>query len=62
MSNLHHNIIAIIYYLSGYATAMLMIMHQELYLRAFGMLIGTYITYNLVTQLDSRNKEIEDEE
>lgn len=62
MSNLHQNILALVYYASGYASSMFMIVHEEMYLRAFGLFIGTYITYNLVNQIESRYGEEKDED
>ena len=59
MSNLHHNILALLHYGSGYFTCMVMFTHEELYLRSLGLFVGTFLTYNLISQLDKKSEKDE---
>jgi hypothetical protein len=54
---MHYNILALIYYLSGYGACMFMFVQEEMYIRALGLFLGSYITFNLVTQFDNKEED-----
>ena len=48
----HTNILAVLYFLSGYFAAITMLFSTQLHLQAFAIFFVIYLTYMLVEQLE----------
>ncbi len=49
----HTNVLAILYFVSGYFTSFTMLFNEQLYLQALGGFLAIYLTYMLIEQLES---------
>jgi hypothetical protein len=49
---MHTNILAVLYFISGYTAAFFMVVATEYHVKAFGVFLLIYITYILVQQLE----------
>ena len=49
----HTNVLAILYFLSGYFAALTMLFNTQLYVQSFGLFFVIYLTYMLVEQIES---------
>jgi len=48
----HTNILAVLYFFSGYFAAITMLFSAQLHLQSFGVFFVIYLTYMLVEQLE----------
>ena len=48
----HTNILAVLYFISGYFAAITMLFSAQLHLQAFAVFFVIYLTYMLVEQLE----------
>lgn len=48
---MHLKTLAILYYIFGYVSAMLMIVNGRNYIAMLGCFLGIYLTFQIVTQL-----------
>jgi hypothetical protein len=48
----HTNVLAILYFVSGYFAAITMLFSTQLHIKAFGVFFVIYLTYMLVEQLE----------
>ena len=49
---MHTNILAVLYFLSGYSAAFFMVVATEYHVKSFGIFLLIYLTYQLVQQLE----------
>jgi len=49
----HTNILAVLYFVSGYFATLTMLFNEQLHVQALGCFLGIYITYLLVEQIES---------
>tara|TARA_Y100000033_G_C2701541_1_gene88858 strand:+ start:120 stop:275 length:156 start_codon:yes stop_codon:yes gene_type:complete len=49
----HTNVLAILYFATGYFATLCMIFNEQLYVQALGGFLGIYLTYMLIEQLES---------
>ena len=49
----HTNVLAILYFVSGYFAAITMLFNTQLYVQSFGLFFVIYLTYMLVEQIES---------
>ena len=49
----HTNILAILYFASGYFATIAMVFYKQLHVQALGVFLGIYITYLLAEQIES---------
>jgi len=49
----HTNVLAVLYFISGYFAAITMLFNTQLYVQSFGLFFVIYLTYMLVEQIES---------